>query len=354
MFGIRGRDPALGPGVGVVQPGVIRMRRISRWVCIRRSMAATALVAMVVLAGCDQPPPAPEADVAREMAAKRVGPEPPGLRQLESPVRIAPGRHGRVLVSDFLAETLVEFRVRSGELFRVRELALDGPPLGVAFVRNQIFVGNAATGSVDVYRANGKWLYALGGPGAFTDPTDIAADSQRDLVFVLDGRGRAIHVFDVKAQALLRTISGPGLGEYDLQNPTAIAVDPRRGEVLVSDYGEPTVRSAPPRLKIFGYDGAPLAVISGKKGMLGQRFSRPQGIAVDGGGHIFMVEAVAGEVQVLDRDTGNLVKTLGSFGSGPGELWLPLDVVLDEGRNVLVTNNRPGRIEVYAGGGAIP
>ncbi len=330
------------------------MRRISRWADMRRSVTAMALVVVLASVGCDQPPPAPHADAALEMTAKRVGPEPPALRQLESPVRITSGRHGRVLVSDFLAQTLVEFRLKGTELYRRGELALDGPPLGVAFVTNQIFIGDAATGSVDVYRANGKWLYALGGPGAFTDPTDIAADAHRDLVFVLDGRGRAIHVFDVKARASLRTISGPGLGEYDLQNPTAIAVDPRRREVLVSDYGEPTVRTAPPRIKIFSYDGAPLAAISGKQGMLGQRFSRPQGLAVDGAGHIFMVEAVAGEVQVLDRESGELVTTLGSFGTRPGELWLPLDIVLDENRNVLVTNNRPGRIEVYAGGGAIP
>ncbi|MFQ5747758.1 MAG: NHL repeat-containing protein [Gemmatimonadota bacterium] len=217
-----------------------------------------------------------------------------------------------------------------------------------------LLVGNAETGTVDVYRAaSGKWLRALGGPGAVNDPTDIAVDASAGTVFVLDGRGARVLVFDLASGALVRTISGPGLAASDLQAPTGIAFDPARGEILVSDYGDPAM-SVPPAVKLFAPDGTYLTEISGKAGMLGQRFSRPQGLAVDAAGRILLVDALAGEVQVLDRATGSLQATLGGFGSGPGQLWLPLDVAIGLQGRIYVTNNRAGRVDELPAAGAGP
>jgi DNA-binding beta-propeller fold protein YncE len=177
-------------------------------------------------------------------------------------------------------------------------------------------------------------------------------DTKRRLVFVLDGQGRTVLVYRMNGD-LRGTIGRRGTGTEALQNPTGLAVDPLRREVLISDYGDPRT-SDPPAIKIFSYGGAFVGAISGKSGMLGRRFSRPQGLAVDGADHVFVTEAVAGEVIVLDRETGATLKTLGALGVGPGELWLPLDVAVDSDLNVLVVNNRLGRIEIFERGGEIP
>jgi DNA-binding beta-propeller fold protein YncE len=300
---------------------------------------------------------------------------------MASPVRVAIGGKGRLFVSDFLAEAVFELEAGPGGARVARAFTIPGRPLGVAWARrNRLLVGNSSTGSVDVYRAtNGKYLYSLGGRGTFEEPTDIAVDLRRNLAFVLDSRAKSIKVFRLKDGAPLRTISGPGPGDYYLQSPTGVAVDEVRREVLVSDYGDPTRSDSPPAVKIYGYDGTYLQTISGKAGMLGQRFSRPQGLAVvnpavrrwkrcqekplrrrkrkecepvsGASARILVVDAVAGEVLVLDRESGDLLQTLGSFGSGPQQLWLPLDVAVDGRLNVFVTNNRPRRVEVFTLGG---
>ncbi len=119
----------------------------------------------------------------------------------------------------------------------------------------------------------------------------------------------------------------------------------------MSDYGDPSGSfgvNIPARVQIFDYDARDLGGISGT-------FSRPQGLAVDGSGHIFLADAFRGVVLVFDRATGSELKILGGFGSGPGQLFLPWDVVIDgTSKDVFVTSNRPGRVEVFRGGGLIP
>jgi DNA-binding beta-propeller fold protein YncE len=88
--------------------------------------------------------------------------------------------------------------------------------------------------------------------------------------------------------------------------------------------------------------------------MFGTRFSRPQGLAVDESGHVFMVDCYSGEIMVFDRYNGNTLKTMAGYGTDPGQLRLPLDIVIDPGTNdIYVTHNRAARIELFKNGGAL-
>jgi DNA-binding beta-propeller fold protein YncE len=147
-------------------------------------------------------------------------------------------------------------------------------------------------------------------------------------------------------------VSGPGDDEFHLQNPTGITVDPSTNEILVSDYGDPTlfgVLGSDPRVKVLTYAGVGVVSYSGDSG--GRQYDRPQGLALNSSGHILVVDALAGEISVLERSTGATLATLGSFGTLPGELWLPLDVIVDDAATAYVTNNRLGRIEAFDLGG---
>jgi hypothetical protein len=83
--------------------------------------------------------------------------------------------------------------------------------------------------------------------------------------------------------------------------------------------------------------------------MADSRFSRPQGLTVEGNGRIYMVDALSAEILVLDRETGATVNTIGTFGSNPGQLLLPLDIVVAQTGDVLVTSYRTRKIERFAG-----
>lgn len=265
-----------------------------------------------------------------------------------SPLRIALGEAGQLFISDFKTESVIELETAGSALHAVAAFELSGPPLGVAWAQNRLYVGNAATGSVDVYSTvTGVWLRQLGGVGAFQEPRDIAIDSRAGRVFVLDAGARTIRSFAIRGWAERTAISKPVLDESDLQNPTGITIDPRRRELLVSDYGDLSAFSPSASIKIFSYEGALVGSISGA-----QRFSRPQGLALDARGRILVADAVAGEVVVLDRASGAVVETLGELGDGPGQLRLPLDVAVGGDGHVLVTSNRTGRVEVFSRGRA--
>ncbi len=280
-----------------------------------------------------------------------------GQNRLGDPRRIAEGRHGQLVVSD---DALGVVALDKQTLELVWSCPLPGSPFAVAEFHGLVFVGNTATQNVEVYRAKGgqgklEFLYNLGHseagqPGFFQLPTDMAIDARQQLIFVLDSRAKSVKVFDVKGRFLYAL---PPVGGFTLLSPSAIAVDGARGEVLVSDYGDPSGFfgvNAPARVAIYSYSGAHLGLIDGNK-----RFARPQGLAVDGLGRIYLAEALLGQVFVFDRYSGTVIRTLGSFGTGAGQLALPLDVVVDQkSGDVFVTSNISRRVEVFRGAGRLP
>ena len=268
----------------------------------------------------------------------------PNNVSLSSPARIAFLAKGQLLVSDYGASSICV--VDRADLSVLRCFTVAGRPLGTAWSQGRIYVGNEDAQRVELYTVTGKLIAAS--PENVAAPSDIAIDERIGRVFVVDTGDRNIKVMDLDGR-LLYTITGNGSTDSVLVHPVAIAVDPVRGELLVSDYGDPAFRHRA-AIRIFDYAGNFVAVISGRTG----GFSRPQGLAV-ADGRIYLADGLLGEVLVFDQASGARVGAFGSFGDGPGELMLPLDVVIDAGsRNVYVTNNRNGRIERFEMGGLLP
>jgi hypothetical protein len=270
---------------------------------------------------------------------------------MESPVRLALTPRGRLLVSDarramILAVDPLTLRAEEG-------FSVHGVPLGIGLLGKRVFVGNASKRTIEVYSAQGGSYQRSFGTGAVEYPNDLAVDEVLGLVFVVDGGTKEVKVFDSRGR-LRGTISGPGVGGERFQSPIAIAVDRVRGEVLVSDYGSPTGHAA---VKIFAYDGTFLAEISGQGtcGMMGCTggFSRPQGLAVDDLGRIFVADVLLAKVLVFDRETLEQVSELGG-GAGDPTLFVPLDVAVDTDGDVFVTSNRTRSVEVFPNGAGQP
>ena len=272
----------------------------------------------------------------------------PGVHQLYNPIRLAITPEGNLLVSDYHLGMIVT--VDRKDLKTTRWFPVEGKPLGVAYAKGHIYVGNASKKCVEVYSRGGKKLYRL--EGEIIHPTDISVDETDNYIFVVDGLGKCVKVFRLNKGTFIRAIpSSPD--NNILANPTGIAVDPVNKEVFVSDYGDDNLYIKP-RIQVFDYNGDLVSTVSGKAGMLGTRFSRPQGLAVDESGHVFMVDCYSGEIMAFDRYSGSLLKTLGGFGTEPGQLQLPLDIVIDPtSRDIYVTNNRAGAIAIFPQGGQL-
>ena len=290
---------------------------------------------------------------------------------LVSPMRIAPAGSGLLLVSDYHQKMV--FLVSQRDTNKRRGFPIQGRPMGVAKAGRLIYVGNETEARIDVYNRRGKLVRHLGGPSGgirllnreFTPPipssffgqgiekpTDIAVDSLHNRLFVVDGAQKVVKAFTRRGDPLF-TIPSTFPDIDILANPTAVAVDPILSEIYVSDYGDEKI-GIYARIQIFNYSGEQIGTISGKQGMMGQRFSRPQGVFADGAGHLFLVDCFSAEVMMFDRNTGILLKTLGSHGTAEGQMRLPLDVVVHRRtKDVFVTNSRLARIERFAGGGEL-
>jgi DNA-binding beta-propeller fold protein YncE len=279
-------------------------------------------------------------------AGNAPGGKKPGVHQLHSPIRLAMTPEGNLLVSDHRLGMILTVDRKSLEATRL--FPVEGRPLGVAYARGHIYVGNASKECVEVYARGGKKLYQLN--GVIKQPTDIAVDEKQGYVFVVDGIEKKVNVFNLKGKFIR---SFPGLDPDNLVNPTGITVNPGDKEVFVSDYGDVN-KYIKPRIQIFDYQGNLLYTIPGKKGMFGMRFSRPQGLAVDNDGHVFMVDCFSGEIMVFDRYNANLLKKLGGYGTDPGQLRLPLDIVIDpSSKDIYVTHNRAARVDIFKQGGVL-
>lgn len=291
--------------------------------------------------------------------------EPDGIRgrkngphRLYYPFRLAFSPGGNLLVSDPRLGKIVTVDGKS--LKAVRCFPVEGKPLGVAYAKGRIFVGNKTKRCIEVYTQSGKKRYNIGSRGSIRKPTDIAVDTEADLLFVVDVSDKNVKVFSTKG-TFIGSIPTVDPGNLQLTTPTAVAVDAGRGEVYVSDYGDDSLGIAP-RVQIFDYNGFLLDTISGEgnggggmgMGIPSPRFSRPQGLAVDGAGHLFLLDCFAGEILVFDRDSGEHLETLGGYGTDPGQLQLPLDIIFhSKTKDLYVTNNRAASVEVFKKGGQL-
>jgi len=339
--GVRGANPGRGPA-----SARWRVRRLM----MRRPLHV--LISVTVLSACaaepERGPPAEPVFVARpDLQRVAAGP----AVELYDPTRLALARNGKLYVVDRRLCRVFEGQFKGDVLAIEEAFVIPGTPGGIETIGSLLVVGNRTAASVDVYGPNGKWIRSIGGPGTVSDPKEMAADAEADRLFVLDGKLRVIKVFEFSTGTWLADISQPGRNDFDLQQPMDLVVDPERQEVLVSDYGYPAnFGGVPPSVKIFGYDGSNSKVILGAGTYGGGKFSRPQGLALDRTGRLYVVDA-GGEVVVLDRDTEAVLSRIGGAGTGPNDLWVPLDVVVDEKLGVLVTNNRMKRVQRFVVGG---
>lgn len=293
-------------------------------------------------------------------------PGPVLAQSVFNPKRMAEGFPGQVVISDRFHDSIFSINKKSLEI--VWQVPLTGSPFGVAQWRNRLFVGNTATANVEVYRiskdgAKVKFLFNLGHTvsgqlGYIQKPTDIVINRRSRKVYVLDSGDKKIKIYNLRGRFLSEFPVSDNQGR--ILAPVAFTVDEVRGEILVSDYGDPSGFfriSVPARILIYDLTGNYLGQINGDGSTQPEtKFLRPQGLVTDGMGRIFLAAALAGHILVLDRATGILLKKVGDPGSEAGQLRLPVDVVLlPNSGDLFVANNMGARkIEVFRAAGRLP
>jgi len=248
------------------------------------------------------------------------------------PVRVCAER-GRVVVADSVAKCLFVWNGRSR---RARVIPLEGKPLGLAVSRRPrlLLVGNATHGRVDCYSLGGRFLGSLKSPVGL--PQGIAVADAEKLVFVTDAADHTVKVFDLRSRALKRQFGGYGGGPGEFNYPSGIAYDPARGRVVVADLMNR-------RLQVFDIHGNWIRSIT-RGGAL--PMVRPQGVAVDRAGNIYVADSLWAGVYVFDAE-GEPLDVLGEYGAGRSQVRTPLDVEVLPGGKVLVADYTNRRITPF-------
>lgn len=268
----------------------------------------------LLLAGCGSDSSTPQPDETRTI----------------TPVRITFASAGQLLTSDYQTQTLQLYN--SSTLAPESSFTVNGSPLAVGSYQENIFVGNETSQCVEVYnRADGTKLFELGeGPGSIPVPNDLAIDTKNKWVFVVDSTNKRIAIFSVDGPFLF------SITDTALIRPTAVVLDETNELLYVSDFGA-TIGS----ILVFTYGGDYVRSIQGA-------FSRPQGLALDDNNHLFVTDALLGQVLTFDLTTDLEVHRFGSQGTYAGPHKMPMDLVFKQDSQVIyVTDHLAGKIDRF-------
>ncbi len=260
-----------------------------------------------------------------------------------------------------------------GAFDRPRALACDRE-------RGEIWMADAATGRIAVFRPDGAELYSFQSRQYVRDPSRIALTPDGDLLVVESDRTK------------IRRFSYRGQYRGDVELPpvehrrviAAIAYD-AQGNLYIGDNAtaEVFVVTRDGRLKLrFGNRGreagqfmafAGIAVASDRsivvldqQGLAGQRFdsqgnfiagwgkhemgrgnfSLPSGLALDAQDRIYATDELRHQVKVFSLD-GALLAEFGGLGNRPGQLSFPTDVTLDRDGRIYVAERLTARVQVF-------
>jgi DNA-binding beta-propeller fold protein YncE len=173
----------------------------------------------------------------------------------------------------------------------------------------------------------------------FNQPTEVAVGDGGEIL-VLDGVNGRVKVFDERGR-FLRAIGSPGAGEGRLSHPVGMDLD-SEGNVYVADTGNR-------RVQVFSRSGAYLRTID-----LNPLKARPIDVLVGkGGNRLYVTDREGHRILVLTLD-GAFVSAWGEYGEDLGRFRFPGMMALDAERAIYVVDVLNTRIQVFnpTGGGA--
>jgi YD repeat-containing protein len=223
-------------------------------------------------------------------------------------------------------------------------------PEGVAIdAQGNIWVSDTYNGRVQKFKSNGEFIKVVSSKGSGTgqlgEPTGIDV-GPGGKVWVADWQNNRVSVFDEAGQFLFQFgVAGAGNGQFN--RPDAIDVD-AQGNVWVGDQNNARVQrftQAAVYVDQFGSPGSGPGQFS---------FTYPLGIATDGKGGIWVTDVNNHRVQkwtvpsAVTPYTGAVfAESVGSLGTGDGQLKSPADVAIDAQGNVWVADRENNRIEKF-------
>jgi len=208
-------------------------------------------------------------------------------------------------------------------------------PVGIAAGRDgSVLVADSELGRVVRLSAEGKALGSFG-EGVLERPTGVVRDAANQRIYVVDTRAHNIKLFDDDGR-LIDIIGQRGEGPGEFNAPTHIALDGDR--LYVTD----TLNA---RVQVLDLDGGAVSTI-GKRGLYLGNLTRPKGVTVDADANIYIVESYYDHLLVYDPQ-GEFLLPIGGTGNRAGEFYLPSGVWNDSMGRVYVADMYNARVMIF-------
>lgn len=229
----------------------------------------------------------------------------------------------------------------------VDEVKLIAPRGVTVDAAGTLWISDSQQGRVFGYTKNGKSLYIIGKFGELATPKGLAADRQRNRLYVADTGAQQIKVFNLNGERIDEggkafggrkfEIGDSGKPEEDFKFPGAIALD-RSGDIYVLD----TIRK---RVHLYDSDAKFVRVFK-LSGEASDIAIKPTGIAVDSNRHLYVTDSISNNILIFDQE-GRLMFTWGMTGGLHGEFRSPAGIFIDERDFVYIADQANGRVQVF-------
>lgn len=153
-----------------------------------------------------------------------------------------------------------------------------------------IYVADRGNGEIDVLDERGNLVRTFGDESLFI-ARDMALDPQRGRIYVADGPNHQVIIFDLVGNLLGRLGQFGTENSADLNFPSGVALG-LNGELHVVDSGNAEVH-------VYSAENEFLRAYGSRGSNLGQ-FTVPRAVVVDGAGHSWVADGVAGYVTGFD------------------------------------------------------
>ncbi len=331
-------------------------------------LLAVALVALLVYLVLFMSPDPSVTDGGQERAGIRSlltidGPGTGANPDFSRPLGAALAPDGTIYVADTGNNRVCVFDADGGFLFEFGGLGIAKPasgvkatwepgrmnfPTGVAVDEDgTVYVADFYNDQIQAFDADGTFLRRFPDPNARVGRgssgeggTGIAVTG----VAVADGHVYATDAYQIVVFAtqgeFVRQFGRPGAAPGAMDRPNGLAVD-ADGTVYVADSNNN-------RVMALTADGAPRWVLGDPVAELDRRvdnvFGLPRDVAITGAGTIVVVDAFEFEIVELDRD-GKVLGRYGQRGIAPGQFNFPNSIDA-RGNRLLVADKENGRVQL--------
>jgi DNA-binding beta-propeller fold protein YncE len=204
-------------------------------------------------------------------------------------------------------------------------------------------VGN----NINVYDSQGNYLRSVSsgrqekGEG-LDQPVDLKFDPNTGLMHVGDVFNSEIDVYEPNTGEYIRSYGSFG-GQVPgrlFSGPGGMSFSPDGSNIYISDFSQDVI-------KIYDSQTGDLVNTFGSSGTgLGQ-FQGPAGLSVSPNtGRVYVGDQYNDRIQVLDPE-GNSLFSFGSPGSNLGQFEQPIGVEVDEFDNIYVADSQNSRVQVF-------